>query len=211
RDGKTPPRRLAPISLYRRPLGHRPGPRTAVRLFLSAGFRRPLAPLGGPGTVLPGAGGRAAIPARQPATGDPLGPGVERRPARQHHVPGRSRRRRPVRARGGSPGAGGAGHGPLAVPGRGVQRPVWHSPHFGDSRAEATIRGFEDIYGWSMPYFAYYEAAVALKIVILTIRDYSNGKTMNAPDALPGFLMDRLRQYLGEYRQYLASGAGVTP
>jgi len=76
---------------------------------------------------------------------------------------------------------------------------------------EATIRGFEEIYGWSMPYFAYYEAAVALKIVILTIRDYSNGKTMNAPDALPGFLMDRLRQYLGEYRQYLASGAGVTP
>ena len=72
---------------------------------------------------------------------------------------------------------------------------------------QTTIKGFEDIYGWSMPYFAYYEAAVALKIVILTIRDYSNGKTMNAPEALPGFLMDRLRQYLGEYREYLAGGS----
>lgn len=69
----------------------------------------------------------------------------------------------------------------------------------------ATIKGFEEIYGWKMPYFAFYEAVVALKIVILTIRDYSNGKTMNAPEALPGFLMDRLRQYLDEYRQYLAT------
>lgn len=73
---------------------------------------------------------------------------------------------------------------------------------------ETTIKGFEQIYGWSMPYFSYYEAVAALKIVVLTIRDYSNGKTMNAPDALPGFLMDRLRQYLAEYRQYLASQAG---
>lgn len=72
------------------------------------------------------------------------------------------------------------------------------------SRQE-TIKGFEKIYGWRMPYFAYYEAVVALKLVILTIRDYSNGKTVNAPDALPGFLMDRLRQYLGEYRDYLAT------
>lgn len=70
-----------------------------------------------------------------------------------------------------------------------------------------TIRGLEKIYGWEMPYFAFYEAVVALKIVILTIRDYSNGKTMNAPEALPGFLMDRLRQYLGEYRRYLETVA----
>ena len=70
---------------------------------------------------------------------------------------------------------------------------------------QATIKGFERIYGWSMPYFAYYEAVAALKIVVLTIRDYSNGKTMNTPDALPGFLMERLRQYLAEYREYLAA------
>lgn len=73
---------------------------------------------------------------------------------------------------------------------------------------QATIKGFENIYGWPMPYFAYYEAVVALKIVILTIRDYSNGKTMDAGEALPDFLMERLRQYLAEYRDYLASVAG---
>src|SRR3546814_15429710 len=41
----------------------------------------------------------------------------------------------------------------------------------------AAIRGSERIYGWPMPYFSYYLAVAALKILILSVRDYSNGKT----------------------------------
>jgi aminoglycoside phosphotransferase (APT) family kinase protein len=70
---------------------------------------------------------------------------------------------------------------------------------------EETIRGFEQIYGWPMPYFAYYEAVAALKIAGLSIRDYSNGKTMTAPEKLSPFLMGKLEQYLAEYRRYLES------
>ncbi len=75
---------------------------------------------------------------------------------------------------------------------------------------EETIRGFERIYGWAMPYFAYYEAVAALKIAGLSIRDYSNGKTMIAPEKLSPYLMGKLEQYLGEYKQYLASTAAVS-
>lgn len=64
--------------------------------------------------------------------------------------------------------------------------------------AEA-VAGFERIYGWKMPYFSYYQAVAALKILILSIRDYSNDKRMMAPAALPEFLVDRLKLYLDRY------------
>jgi len=72
---------------------------------------------------------------------------------------------------------------------------------------DAAIRGFERIYGWPMPYFSYYLAVAALKILILSIRDYSNGKTMDTPAALPDFLVHRLRHYVGRYAEYLAGTA----
>src|SRR3546814_64888 len=68
----------------------------------------------------------------------------------------------------------------------------------------AAIRGFERIYGWPMPYVSYYLAVAALKILILSVRDYSNGKTMDTPEALPDFLVDRLRHYVARYADYLA-------
>lgn len=70
---------------------------------------------------------------------------------------------------------------------------------------EEAISGFERIYGHKMPYFSYYLAVAALKILILSVRDYSNGKTMDTPDALPGFLVERLRHYLSRYADYLAT------
>ncbi len=64
--------------------------------------------------------------------------------------------------------------------------------------AEA-IAGFERIYGWEMPYFSYYQAVAALKILVLSIRDYSNDKKMATPTALPDFLVDRVGLYLTRY------------
>jgi aminoglycoside phosphotransferase (APT) family kinase protein len=69
--------------------------------------------------------------------------------------------------------------------------------------AEA-IAGFERIYGWPMPYFSYYQAVAALKILILSVRDYSNNKTMDSPDALPDFLVGRVKLYTERYAAYLA-------
>lgn len=69
--------------------------------------------------------------------------------------------------------------------------------------AEA-IAGFERIYGRPMPDFSYYQAVAALKILVLSVRDYSNGKTIGAPDALPDFLLGRVRLYLERYKAYLA-------
>src|SRR3546814_1998305 len=63
----------------------------------------------------------------------------------------------------------------------------------------AAIPGFERIYGWPVPYFCYYLAVAALKILILSVRDYSNGKTMDTPEALPDFLVDRLRHSVARY------------
>ena len=74
----------------------------------------------------------------------------------------------------------------------------------GIPEGEAAVRGFERIYGWPMPDFSYYMAVAALKILVLSIRDYSNGKVMNTPDALPSFLVDRLDQYLKEYAAFQA-------
>jgi len=64
--------------------------------------------------------------------------------------------------------------------------------------AEA-IAGFERVYGWKMPYFSYYQAVAALKILVLSIRDYSNDKKMDAPATLPDFLVDRVRLYIDRY------------
>lgn len=68
--------------------------------------------------------------------------------------------------------------------------------------AEA-IAGFESIYGWKMPYFSYYQAMAALKILILSIRNYGNDKKMDAPVALPDFLVDRVLLYVARYKAYL--------
>jgi hypothetical protein len=51
-----------------------------------------------------------------------------------------------------------------------------------------------------MPEFDYYLAIAALKHAILAIRDYSNGKTIDTPDALPGFAMDRLALHIERHR-----------
>jgi aminoglycoside phosphotransferase (APT) family kinase protein len=75
---------------------------------------------------------------------------------------------------------------------------------------DAAVKGFERLYGWPMPYFSYYLAVAALKILILSVRDYSNGKTMDTPDALPGFLVERLRRYLARYADYLTAGGGAS-
>src|SRR3546814_11320594 len=48
----------------------------------------------------------------------------------------------------------------------------------------AAIRGFERIYGWPMPSFSYYLAVAALKILILSVRDYITGKTIEIGRAL---------------------------
>lgn len=74
------------------------------------------------------------------------------------------------------------------------------------TEAEA-IAGFERLYGRQMPYFSYYLAIAALKILILSVRDYSNQKTMDAKEALPDFLVDRLKLYLDRYAAFLA-GSG---
>lgn len=65
--------------------------------------------------------------------------------------------------------------------------------------AEA-IKGFERLYGRAMPEFDYYLAIAALKHTVLAIRDYSNGKTIDTPAALPGFAMARLQHYLDRHR-----------
>ncbi len=72
---------------------------------------------------------------------------------------------------------------------------------------EAAIRGFERIYGWSMPDFSYYQAVAALKILVISIRDYSNGKTMSAPEGLSGFLVDKLNLYIDQYKEITSSVA----
>lgn len=63
----------------------------------------------------------------------------------------------------------------------------------------AAVAGFERIYGRPMPAFSYWLAVAALKILVLTVRDYGNDKTMDAPEALPGFLVERLRHYLARH------------
>src|SRR3546814_3671019 len=55
----------------------------------------------------------------------------------------------------------------------------------GIPQGEEAVRGFERIYGRPMPEFDYYMAISALKHAMLAIRDYSNGKTLGAPEALP--------------------------
>lgn len=65
--------------------------------------------------------------------------------------------------------------------------------------AEATA-GFERIYGRPMPRFSYYMAVAALKILILSLRNYGNDKEMSAPAALPDFLVGRLAHYLEAFR-----------
>jgi aminoglycoside phosphotransferase (APT) family kinase protein len=65
-------------------------------------------------------------------------------------------------------------------------------------RGAQAVAGFERIYGRPMPHFNYYMAIAALKILILSVRSYANDKHMDAPAALPDFLVERLAYYLGE-------------
>lgn len=67
-------------------------------------------------------------------------------------------------------------------------------------RGAEAVAGFERIYGRSMPQFSFYMAVAALKILILSVRNYGNGKDMGAPEALPDFLVDRLAYYLDEFK-----------
>ncbi len=67
--------------------------------------------------------------------------------------------------------------------------------------AEDAIAGFERLYGRAMPDFDYYLAIAALKHAVLSIRDYSNGKTVESPEALPGFAMDCLARSIERHRQ----------
>jgi aminoglycoside phosphotransferase (APT) family kinase protein len=65
--------------------------------------------------------------------------------------------------------------------------------------AGEAIRGFERLYGRTMPDFDYYLAIAALKHAVLSIRDYSNGKTVASPEALPGFALDRLARSIDHH------------
>jgi aminoglycoside phosphotransferase (APT) family kinase protein len=67
--------------------------------------------------------------------------------------------------------------------------------------ADEAIQSFERLYGRSMPDFDYYLAIAALKHAVLSIRDYSNGKTVESPEALPGFAMDRLARSIERHRE----------
>lgn len=67
--------------------------------------------------------------------------------------------------------------------------------------APEAIRGFERLYGRVMPDFDYYQAIAALKHAVLSIRDYSNGKTVETPEALPGFAIDRLARSIERHKQ----------
>lgn len=67
-------------------------------------------------------------------------------------------------------------------------------------RGAEAVAGFERLYGRRMPQFSYYMAVAALKILILSVRNYSNDKDMRAPAALPDFLVDRLAHYLAEFK-----------
>src|SRR3546814_3605782 len=51
-----------------------------------------------------------------------------------------------------------------------------------------------------MPEFDYYMAISALKHAMLAIRDYSNGKTLGAPEALPNFAMEHLALYIDRHK-----------
>lgn len=66
-------------------------------------------------------------------------------------------------------------------------------------RGAEAVAGFERIYGRPMPHFSYYMAVAALKILILSVRNYGNDKDMGAPAALPDFLLSRLAHYLNEF------------
>ena len=67
-------------------------------------------------------------------------------------------------------------------------------------RGREAVAGFERIYGRAMPQFSYYMAVAALKILILSVRQYGNDKQTAVPAALPDFLVDRLAHYLAEFK-----------
>jgi len=67
-------------------------------------------------------------------------------------------------------------------------------------RGREAVAGFERIYGRPMPQFSYYMAVAALKILILSVRNYGNDKQTAAPAALPDFLVNRLAHYLDEFK-----------
>ncbi len=67
-------------------------------------------------------------------------------------------------------------------------------------RGAEAVAGFERIYGRPMPQFSFYMAVAALKILILSVRNYGNDKDMGAPTTLPDFLVSRLAHYLAEFK-----------
>jgi hypothetical protein len=73
--------------------------------------------------------------------------------------------------------------------------------------AEA-IAGFEQRYGYPMPWFSFYLAVAAAKILMLSIRDHSNGKTVRQSDALPDFPVGRVQLCCARYRTCLALSNG---
>src|SRR3546814_12271087 len=56
-----------------------------------------------------------------------------------------------------------------------------------------------------MPEFDYYMAISALKHAMLAIRDYSNGKTLGAPEALPNFAMEHLALYIDRHKSRVSA------
>ena len=70
----------------------------------------------------------------------------------------------------------------------------------GTPQRDEAIRGFERIYGRSMPDLPYFEAVAALKHAAISLRDYGNGKASVAPPNLPVMAMERLEKYLASPR-----------
>ena len=52
-------------------------------------------------------------------------------------------------------------------------------------RGNDAVAGFERIYGRPMPHFSFYMAVAALKILILSVRNYGNDKDMVRPPPCP--------------------------
>lgn len=63
---------------------------------------------------------------------------------------------------------------------------------------DEAIRGFEQIYGRSMPDFAYFDTIAALKHAAISLREYGNGKVAFVPKTLPPIAVERLERYLGQ-------------
>jgi len=75
------------------------------------------------------------------------------------------------------------------------------APLPGIPQREDARRGFEKIYGYAMPDFAYYMALAALKHAVISIREYGNDKREDSAEDHAPFAIVRMQKYLEEFRK----------